>query len=144
VARAQNNECHLSLWTNGGTEQLYLYTNHALPIDNTSMLGGPIGVWYNTGGKEGQAPKEPRMQEAFDRLAKASGMKLEERNKNAQEIWKILVDEQTSIGTCGLSPAFLGCRIVSNKIGNAPARHANAQHMRTPSGSHTPCLFFRS
>ena len=51
---------------------------------------------------------------------------------NAQEIWKILVDQQYGIGTVGQSPAGLGVRLVSNRLGNIAARVCNAQHCRTP------------
>ena len=146
TTRNTNDEAQLTLWMNGGTEQLYLYTDHALPISSASQQGARIGKWWQSSGTDpdGMEPPEPRMKEAFELLGKASGMKLEGRNKNAQEIWKIVIDEQFSIGTCGLSPASLGCRIVNSKMGNVPARHANAQHMRTPSGSHTPCLYYKS
>ena len=49
-----------------------------------------------------------------------------------------------AIGTVGLSPAFLGIRVTSNKLGNIPARHVNAQHMRTPTSSRPTTIFFKS
>lgn len=62
----------------------------------------------------------------------------------AKWIWKILVDGQFSIGTVGLSPAVMGVRIVSKRMGNIPARQVNAQHARTPCSSHPATFFFKT
>ena len=64
--------------------------------------------------------------------------------KIAQEIWKILVDEQFGIGTVGQSPAFMGVRIVRTSWATSPTRQINAQHARTPSSSHPATFFFKS
>ena len=139
-----NNVQQISLWTNGGTEQLYLYPHHALPVQLQSMYGVPIYKWFASGGKDGKKPDDPMMLKALELFASAGAYKEAERNKIAQEIWKIIVDEVFGIGVCGLSPAFIGTRITSNKMGNVPARQANAQHMRTPSSCRPSTLFFKS
>jgi len=54
------------------------------------------------------------------------------------------VDNQFSIGTVGQSPATMGVRIVSKKLGNIPAREVNAQHARTPCSSHPTTFFFKA
>ena len=61
------------------------------------------------------------MLKIFD-LFRAAGGQKDRRSaiKTAQEIWKILVDQQYGIGTVGQSPALMGVRIVSNKLGNIP------------------------
>jgi hypothetical protein len=38
----------------------------------------------------------------------------------------------------------MGVRIVSKRLGNIPARQVNAQHARTPCGSHPATFFFKS
>jgi hypothetical protein len=48
------------------------------------------------------------------------------------------------IGTVGLSPAFMGVRVVKNTMGNIPARQTNAQHVRTPNTSHPATFFFKA
>jgi hypothetical protein len=35
-------------------------------------------------------------------------------------------------------------RVTSNKLGNIPGRHVNAQHMRTPTSSRPTTIFFKS
>jgi len=74
----------------------------------------------------------------------ASGQKDDERNRTAQEIWKILVDQQYSIGTVGQSPALMGVRLASRKLGNIPSRACIAQHCRTPGSSRPETWFYQS
>ena len=89
-------------------------------------------------------PLIPTSRSAWISTHDAQTKKLDERNKIAQDIWKTYVDAVLAIGTVGLSPAFLGMRVTSNKLGNIPARHVNAQHMRTPTSSRPTTIFFKS
>ena len=98
-----------------------------------SLMGQPIANWYASNGEQGKAPEDPQMLEGARAVPLGRRpRRREERDKTAQEIWKIMVDERTRIGTVGLSPAVMGVRIVKNKMGNVPARQVNAQHCRTP------------
>ena len=74
----------------------------------------------------------------------ASALDTAGRNKNAQEIWKILVDQQYGIGIVGQSPAVMGVRLVSNKLGNIASRVCIAQHCRTPGNSHPETWFYKA
>ena len=87
---------------------------------------------------------DAELKKALDLFKSAGSKPAEERIKIAQEIWKIIVDQQWSIGLVGQSPAFMGIRIVSNKLGNAPARQVNAQHVRTPCSSHPTTFYFKA
>ena len=111
---------------------------------SSAFLGHPIARWYASGGKQGKPPKDPELLKALELFRSAPGKKAAERRKIAQEIWKILVDDQFSIGTVGLSPAVMGVRIVSKRMGNIPARQVNAQHARTPCSSHPATFFFKA
>ena len=51
---------------------------------------------------------------------------------------------QYGIGTVGQSPAGLGVRLVSNRLGNIAGRVCNAQHCRTPGSSHAETWYFKS
>jgi peptide/nickel transport system substrate-binding protein len=84
------------------------------------------------------------MLRAFELYRSAGGKKEAERIKIAREIWKILVEECWVIGTVGVSPAFMGVRIVKNNMGNIPMRQTNAQHTRTPNTSHPATFFFKA
>jgi peptide/nickel transport system permease protein len=101
-----NNEHHIALWVSDGSEQIYLFPRYALPVDPAqSLLGQPIARWYASNGAQGKAPKDPQLLKVLEMFRSAPGKKAPERRKLAQEIWKILVDEQWSIGTVGQSPA---------------------------------------
>ena len=143
--RIANNEQQISIWGNDGTEVLYLFPRHALPVEPVeALLGYPIARWYASNGQQGKEPKDPQLKKAMELFRSAAGKKPQERYKMAQEIWKIIVDEQISIGTVGQSPAVMGVRIVSRRLGNIPAREVNAQHARTPCSSHPTTFFFKS
>ena len=142
--RTQNNEHHIHVWTNGGTELLYLFPRHAIPVDPTEAFMGPeFAKWYASGGRLGRAPTDPGLKKIFELFGGAAGQKDDERNKTAQEIWKILVDQQYSIGTVGQSPALMGVRLASRKLGNIPSRACIAQHCRTPGSSRPETWFYQ-
>lgn len=145
MTRMRNNEHQIFMWANDGSELIYAFPRHALPVDPAEAMMGPlIARWFATGGQEGVAPKEEAMLTAFDLYRQAGGQTTEESNKTAQEIWKIIVDNVFSIGTVGVSPAVMGIRVVKNTMGNIPARQVNMQHARTPQSSHPATFFFRN
>ena len=144
-ARVRNNEHHIMLWTNGGTELLYLFPRHAIPVDPTEAFMGPeFALWYASGGTQGRKPDDPNLLKIFELYGSAGSKREQERFKIAQEIWKILVDQQYGIGTVGQSPALMGVRMVSNRMENTPSRACIAQHCRTPGGSHPETWFYKS
>jgi peptide/nickel transport system substrate-binding protein len=136
---------HIMFWTVGGSENLYLFPRHVLPVDPAEChLGMPFARWYASNGTQGKKPTNPEMLRAFELYRSAAGKKDAERIRIAQEIWKIIVEECWVIGTVGLSPARLGVRVVKNNMGNIPARLANAQHVRNPNTAHPATFFFKS
>jgi peptide/nickel transport system substrate-binding protein len=142
--RMRNNEHQLFMWANDGSELIYAFPRHALPIDPAeAMLGPLIARWYVTNGEEGMKPTDENMIKAIELFDAASGQDTEESNKTAQEIWKILVDNVFSIGTVGISPAVMGIRVVKNTMGNIPQREVNMQHARTPQSSHPATFYFK-
>jgi peptide/nickel transport system substrate-binding protein len=143
--RIRNNEHQIALWANDGTENLYLFPRHGLPVDPVeALMGHPIADWFASGGKAGKAPKDPDLLKALELFRTAGSKKTEDRIKIAQEIFKIMVDGQFSIGTVGQSPATMGVRIVSRKLGNIPSRQINAQHCRTPGSSHPATFYYKA
>ena len=145
TTRTRNNEHQIMVWTNGGTELLYLFPRHAIPVDPTEAYMAPeFATWYASNGAQGRAPTDPQMLKIYDLFKSASGQReAGDRDKTAQEIWKILVDQQYAIGTVGESPAQFGVRIVSTKLGNIPSRACIAQHCRTPASSHAEPWYFK-
>lgn len=139
------NETQIFVWVNDGTENIYLFPRHALPVDDAQAFMGPLyATWYASGGEQGVEPDDPEMIKVMDLFRSAAGFETERRNEIAQEIWRILVEQQYTIGTVGLSPAVMGIRLVKNNVGNVPARLANGQHLRTPATSQPPTYFFTS
>ena len=143
--RVRNNDSHIFIWNNGGTELLYLFPRHAIPVDPTEAFMGPeYARYYASGGAEGRKPDDANLLRIWELFGEAASLKTEGRNKNAQEIWKILIDQQYGIGTVGQSPAGLGVRMVSNKLGNIASRVCYAQHCRTPGNSHPETWYFKA
>ncbi|MDP8921637.1 MAG: ABC transporter substrate-binding protein, partial [Chloroflexota bacterium] len=144
LRRRDGNELQLVMWANDGSELLYAFPVHAIPVQPDSMLGPQIGRWYASNGAQGMKPEDPQLLKALELFRSAAGQEDEQRIKTAQEIWKILIEETYSIGTVGLSPAVMGVRIVKNNLGNVPARQFNGQHGRTPAAMHPTTLFYKS
>ncbi len=144
MTRVLNNEHHIMVWNNGGTELFYLFPRHAIPVDPTEAYMGPeFAQWYASNGKQGRKPEDPNLLKIFDLFRGAAGQQAQERYKTAQEIWKILVDQQYGIGTVGQSAALMGVRLVSNKLGNIASRVCIAQHCRVPGGSHPEQWYYK-
>jgi peptide/nickel transport system substrate-binding protein len=142
--RVYANETQISIWMNDGSEHLFIYPHHALPTTTLNPQMGPHhALWWQTDGAEGVEPPE-EMKQAQDLFSSSfSIVDEEERDEIGKQIWEILVDEQYSIGTVGLSPAAMGVRIVKNYMGNIPEQQANGQHVRTPCTSQPPTFFIR-
>jgi peptide/nickel transport system substrate-binding protein len=145
ITRALNDQHQIFMWTNNGTESLYLYPRYALPVDPTAgVMGNAHALWFASNGQRGKEPAEAEMKRAFDLMRAAAGQKEAERNKTAQEVWKLVVEQQWGIGVVGLSPAFMGVRVVSERLENVPARTGVSQHIRTPWGGHPEQWFFKA
>jgi peptide/nickel transport system substrate-binding protein len=147
MTRSSNNEHQIMVWTNGGTELLYLFPRHAIPVEaapSEAFMGPEHGKWFVSGGTQGKKPDDPQILKIFDLFRSAAGQKTEDRIKTAQEIWKIVIDQQYGIATVGQSSALMGVRLVSNRLGNIPSRNCIAQHCRTPGGAHPETWFYKN
>ncbi len=142
--RDNNNENQIITWANDGSEMLFLFPRHALPVDAAEAhMGMAYAKWYASNGTAGTKPEDPEMLKAFDLFRGAFGMKEDDRVKAGKEIWKIIAEQTWSIGTVGQSPAFMGVRLVKNNMGNVPDRQTNAQHVRTPYSSMPITFYFK-
>jgi peptide/nickel transport system substrate-binding protein len=143
--RIAANQDHINVWDNGGSERLFLYPRIALPVDPTEgHLGVEIAKWFSSNGQQGEPPTDPELRRMLDLFRAASSQQEEQRDRTAQEIWKIIVEQQYSIGIVGQSPALMGVRIASRKLGNIPSRACIAQICRTPGASHPETWFFKA
>ncbi|MCA1648181.1 MAG: ABC transporter substrate-binding protein [Chloroflexi bacterium] len=145
MSRMRNNEHQIYMWANDGSEILYTFPIHAIPVDPTQAMMGPkYAQWFASGGEQGVMPDDPQMLKIYDLFKSAAGQDTQASIQTAQQIWQILVDEAYSIGTVGLSPATQGIRVVKNTMGNVPEREINAQHCRTPCSSQPATFFFKA
>lgn len=127
---------------NTGSEVLWSYGQVVLPV-NTEAQSYAYGRWVVTGGQQGKKPEDAKLLKGLELFASAPGLKLEERNKVAQEIWKLAVDEVWNIGLIGMAPAAYGVRVVKNNVGNVPSRQSTIRDARIPGGSHPATFFFK-
>jgi len=142
-SRRGANELQTFFWQNDGTDELYLYPNHALPVGSDSGTGPGYGIWYASNGALGVEPAaDGSVRMVLDMFSTALQATPEERIGIGQEIWKIITDEVWTIGTVGQSGAFMGVRVVKNNMGNIPSRQFNIQAGQTPNISRPATFYF--
>ncbi len=142
--RRQNDQHQMVLFSNSGSESLFLFPVLALPVDaSASLMGSAWAQWYVTEGKAGMKPEDPHMLRVFDLLRAAASKPEAERNATAQEIWRIVADQKWQIGLVGQAPGSQGNRIVSNKLENIPGRVCISQHCRPPWSGRPEQWFFK-
>jgi peptide/nickel transport system substrate-binding protein len=139
--RRAANELQVFVWQNDGTDELFLYPFHAIPVNETSGTGPAFGVWYSTAGAQGIEPPD-NVQAVQDLFAQGLKATPEERITIGQEIWKIITDEVWTMGTVGQSGAFMGVRVVKNNMGNIPSRVFNIQAGQTPNIARPATFYF--
>ena len=142
--RIAGNDYQISVASNNGTEEVFVAGASAIPIATNSQMGPEYGKWFQSGGKAGKEPKDPKILRVLELARSAPGLSRPEQIKAGQEIWRIAIDEQWCIGTVGVSPALIGVRIVKRNVGNAPSRQSNGQNVRAPSSSRPETLYFKS
>lgn len=139
--RRASNELQIYLWQNDGTDELYLYPYHALPVADNSGTGPGFGTYYSSNGAQGVQPTE-NVQAVLDMFSQGLEATPEERIEIGQEIWQIITDEVWTMGTVGQSGAFMGVRVVKDNMGNIPSRQFNIQAGQTPNISRPSTFYF--
>lgn len=139
--RRAANDLQIFLWQNDGTDELYLYPYHAIPVANTSGTGPAFGDWYASGGASGIEPPD-NVKAVLDLFTQGLHAGPEERIEIGKQIWATITDEVWTMGTVGQSGAFMGVRVVKNNMGNIPSRQFNIQAGQTPNISRPSTFFF--
>jgi peptide/nickel transport system substrate-binding protein len=142
-ARVVNNEHQMMAWVGDGVDHLFSFPNTVLPMAPGAISGSQWGLWNATNGQRGIKP-DPWMIKVMENFRQSFGLKQEDRVPLVQEIWALLVDNVHAIGTVGLSPAFMGVRVVKNTMGNVPSRQYNSPDVRTPSISRLMSVYFKA
>jgi peptide/nickel transport system substrate-binding protein len=104
---------------------------------------GPLWKqWYDTGGKEGVEPPAPvkRLVELIDKAKRADP---KEQARDAQEIFKIWVDNMYEIGTVGLTPMDQGIVVVNVRMRNVPTKLGKDWPLRTPGNARTEQFYYK-
>jgi peptide/nickel transport system substrate-binding protein len=140
--RVGANEQQLRISWGDGSEHLLTYPFNVFPFDGNSEFGPLYGLWFQSGGSRGKRPP-PRLRWLYELYARAFSVPEEERQRLGQEIWKIVLEEQWSVGLVGLSPAAAGVRIAKVGLGNVPARQFNSPDAKTPAISHPTTFFWK-
>jgi peptide/nickel transport system substrate-binding protein len=142
--RVRNDQNQMVLFSNNGSESLYLYTVPVLPVDpQSSFQGAAYAQWYASNGASGTAPTDPALLKGFSLLRDAAGQTEEQRTETAKELWKLFVDEVWSIGLVGQSPAYMGTRVVNERLENVAGRTCTSQHCRTPWSGHPEQWYYK-
>lgn len=142
--RVRNDDNQMTIFSNNGSESLFLYPSTVLPVDPISSQGGAgHAKWYASGGSAGTKPEEPSLLKGYDLLRKAGSLNEADRNELAQAIWKLEVDNVWTIGLVGLSPTYMGTRTVNLKLQNVPDRVCTSQHCRTPWSAHPEQWYYK-
>ena len=141
----QTNDLQAEIWNQdtagfpfSGTPK---YDPRTILIGTTTT--GPLWKqWYDTNGKEGVEPPAPvkRLVELIDK-AKMSDPK--EQARDAQEIFKIWVDNMFEIGTVGLTPMDSGVVVTNIRMHNVPAKLGKDWPLRTPGNARTEQFYYK-
>ena len=146
ITRVGANELQIHLWQNDGTEHFFASPWHIFPLSQTGLGGpniGPLwGQWLVSNGAQGREPTAP-MKKLMALWQQGFGVPEAERIGIGKEMWRVAVEQQWAIGTVGLSPAVMGVRIVSNRMGNSPDRLYNSTDGMTPAPSRPETFFFK-
>ena len=146
ITRVGANELQIHLWQNDGTEHFFASPWHIFPLSQSGLGGpniGPLwGQWLASNGTQGREPTAP-MKKLMALWQQGFGVPDTERIEIGKEMWRVAVEQQWAIGTVGLSPAVMGVRIVSNRLGNSPSRLYNSTDGMTPAPSRPETFFFK-
>jgi ABC-type transport system substrate-binding protein len=142
--RTAANEHHIHVDVHWGTENMFSHSMGTLfPFDGGSAVGPLYGRWYASRGAAGKEPP-PRIREVMAAYTKAFSVPAAEHIALGQQVWRIAIDEQWTIGTVGLSPAVMGVRVAKVNMGNIPARQFNGSTTLSPAQSRPETFFFKT
>ena len=87
MTRMRNNEHQIFMWANDGSELMYAFPRHAMPIDPAEAMMGPlIARWFVTNGEEGMAPTDENMLKVFDLYRSAGGRERRKRQDGSGDL----------------------------------------------------------
>jgi peptide/nickel transport system substrate-binding protein len=141
VQTVLSNEHQIYIW-GAGTEDLFLFPRHELPVEPIEPFTGPLyAKWFASNGEAGTKPTDPDLLKAMDLLRSGAGLEEGPRMEVGKQIRQLIVDNQWVVGTVGFVP---NVRVISNKMGNVPARISWRSRCRTPGATHPSTYYFKA
>jgi peptide/nickel transport system substrate-binding protein len=142
--RVRGDQHQMVIFSNSGSDSLYLYPVLALPVDPAaSLMGSAYSQWYASGGTKGLKPAQPEMLRVFELMRAAPSQPEAQRNEFAREIWRIVTEQKWQIGLVGQAPGSQGTRVVSDRLENVPGRVCISQHCRPPWSARPEQWFYK-
>jgi peptide/nickel transport system substrate-binding protein len=136
--RATGNEVQVSVWSTDRGLEPFVDPIYMFPFDNRSWMGPLFGVYYNTGGQDGEAPtgKMLEAQQLYDTWKQT--IDADEQIAIGKQIVRIATEEAWTISTVGMVPGPL---IVKNNFRNVPEEYTQDWIYMSP-GNLDPSQFF--
>jgi peptide/nickel transport system substrate-binding protein len=137
----QSNGHQIRVW-GGGNADIFLWSRHDMPTEPLEPFSGTLyAQWYASGGTQGKKPTDENLLKAYDILRQGAGVESDARVKLAQDLKRIIIDNQWVIGTVGFAPNI---RIIKNTMENSPGRLSWISRARTPGCTQPSTYFFKS
>ncbi|MGE5264748.1 MAG: ABC transporter substrate-binding protein [Acidobacteriota bacterium] len=109
----------------------------------SNITYGPLWYnWYKTSGKEGVEPPD-YIKQLVQLVDHAKTVGAADQAKDAQQIFKIWVDNMVEIGTVGLTAVDQGVVVVNSKMGNVPQNLTKDWPLRTPGNGRPETWFYK-
>ncbi len=142
--RIRNDQHQMVIFSNSGSESLFLYPVLALPVDPSgSLMGTAYSQWFASGGTSGTKPSDPSLLRIYELMRAAPSLPEAQRNETVQEIWRLVADQKWQIGLVGQAPGSQGSRVVSDRLENIPDRVCISQHCRPPWSARPEQWFYK-
>jgi peptide/nickel transport system substrate-binding protein len=123
------NQHQVWMWEVG--DNIISLASTAFPNGAGGYASGPLyGQWFDSRGASGLEPP-PEMRRVMEMWYELGGFQSqEELTTQVKEMWKIIADQNWTIGTVGAGPVIFGTRIVNRRMGNvAPRQIVNTAGM---------------
>ena len=136
--KACANEVMIAVWTTDRGLVPMIDPIYQMPFDERSWMAPAFGIWYKTGGTEGEAPN-PELQAVMDLYDQyRQTVDADEQLRIGKEMVRMTSTDLNVIQTCGQAP---GPVLVKNYFHNVSSEHTSDWLIMTP-GTMDPSHFW--
>ena len=139
--RWQTNEWAVMVWNDDTTSSTFSRIHTRAP-DGIAFHGPGCAAWLIDPDEPDAFPCVQESLDLLDMHRRGPDLPETERNALGQEIYKIVVENQYSIGIAGLSPMVQGVVVKKNTLHNVPDVAANDWTFRTPNSAFPEQWYF--